>query len=463
MIHSYKMKGYNIIIDQNSGCVHSVDEVAYDIINMFESEPKEKIKAFILDKYSKRDDVTPEDIDLCFEDIEALIKDGRLFAKDAFENSALDFKKRQGVLKAICLHVAHDCNLACKYCFAGKGEYDGPKGLMSFETGKRALDFLVEKSGTRKNLEVDFFGGEPLLNWDVCKRLVEYGRSIEKDHNKNFRFTLTTNGVLVDDEVIEFCNKEMGNVVLSLDGRKETHDRLRTTCNGKGSYDLIVDKFKKFANARNQADYYMRGTYTHYNTDFSKDIIHMADLGFKELSIEPVVSDPTEQYALKENDLPILKEQYEILADEMLRRYRNGNGFTFYHYMIDLNSGPCIVKRISGCGVGTEYMAVTPSGELYPCHQFVGDEKFLLGDIWKGVTNTAILDEFKGCNVYSHPECKDCFAKLYCSGGCAANAYHTTGSVNGIYEFGCELHRKRIECAIMLKVAEAEENLKVEY
>ena len=276
--------------------------------------------------------------------------------------------------------------------------------------------------------------------------------------------------MLVNDEVIDFCNREMGNVVLSLDGRKETHDRLRTTCNGKGSYDLIVDKFKKFANARNQADYYMRGTYTHYNTDFSKDIIHMADLGFKELSIEPVVSDPTEPYALKENDLPILKEQYEILADEMLRRYRNGNGFTFYHYMIDLNSGPCIVKRISGCGVGTEYMAVTPSGELYPCHQFVGDEKFLLGDIWKGVTNTAILDEFKGCNVYSHPECKDCFAKLYCSGGCAANsynftanAYHTTGSVNGIYEFGCELHRKRIECAIMLKVAEAEENLKVEY
>ena len=463
MIHSYKMKGYNIIIDQNSGCVHSVDEVAYDIINMFESKPKEKIKAFILDKYSKRDDVTPEDIDLCFEDIEALIKDGRLFAKDAFENSALDFKKRQGVLKAICLHVAHDCNLACKYYFAGKGEYDGPKGLMSFETGKRALDFLVEKSGTRKNLEVDFFGGEPLLNWEVCKKLVEYGRSIEKEHGKNFRFTLTTNGVLVNDEVIDFCNREMGNVVLSLDGRKETHDRLRTTCNGKGSYDLIVDKFKKFANARNQADYYMRGTYTHYNTDFSKDIIHMADLGFKELSIEPVVSDPTEPYALKENDLPILKEQYEILADEMLRRYRNGNGFTFYHYMIDLNSGPCIVKRISGCGVGTEYMAVTPSGELYPCHQFVGDEKFLLGDIWKGVINTAILDEFKGCNVYSHPECKDCFAKLYCSGGCAANAYHTTGSVNGIYEFGCELHRKRIECAIMLKVAEAEENLKVEY
>ncbi len=463
MIHAYKMNGYNIIIDQNSGCVHSVDEVAYDIIKMYENTPKEEIKKYILEKYKDKDDVTPEDIEQCFEDIESLKADGRLFSKDTFEETAKEFKKRQGVLKAICLHVAHDCNLACKYCFAGKGEYDGPKGLMSFETGKRALDFLIEKSGTRKNLEVDFFGGEPLLNWDVCKKLVEYGRSKEKEYNKNFRFTVTTNGVLLNDEIMEFCNKEMGNVVLSLDGRKETHDRLRTCRNGKGSYDLIIDNFKKFAESRNQQDYYMRGTYTSYNTDFSKDIIHMADLGFKELSIEPVVCDPSEPYALKENDLPVLKKQYEILANEMLKRYRNGNGFTFYHYMIDLDAGPCIVKRVSGCGVGTEYMAVTPSGELYPCHQFVGDEKFLLGDIWKGVTNTAVLEEFNGCNVYSHKECKDCFAKLYCSGGCAANAYHSTGSVNGIYEFGCELHRKRIECAIMLKVAEAEENLKVVY
>ncbi len=341
--------------------------------------------------------------------------------------------------------------------------YDGPKGLMSFETGKRALDFLIEQSGTRKNLEVDFFGGEPLLNWDVCKRLVEYGRSREKECNKNFRFTLTTNGLLIDDEVIDFCNKEMGNVVLSLDGRKKTHDRLRTSCNGKGSYDLIVDKFKEFASSRNQADYYMRGTYTHFNTDFSADILHMADLGFKELSIEPVVCEPSEPYALKKSDLPVLKEQYELLANEMLKRYRKGNGFTFYHYMIDLDAGPCIVKRVSGCGVGTEYLAVTPNGELYPCHQFVGDESFKLGDIWNGIENKEILNQFNECNVYSHKECKDCFAKLYCSGGCAANAYHTTGSVNGVYEFGCELHRKRIECAIMLKVAEAEENLKVEY
>lgn len=463
MIHAYKMNGFNIIIDQNSGCVHSVDDVAYDIITNYENKNKDEIKSYILEKYKDRDDVTAEDIDLCFDDIETLKKEGRLFAEDTFEKTASAFKKRQGVLKAICLHVAHDCNLACKYCFAGKGEYDGPKGLMSFETGKRALDFLVEQSGTRHNLEVDFFGGEPLLNWDVCKKLVEYGRSIEKKYNKNFRFTVTTNGVLLNDEIMDFCNKEMGNVVLSLDGRKETHDRLRITRKNTGSYDMIIDKFKKFAQSRNQKDYYMRGTYTHFNTDFSKDVIHMADEGFKELSIEPVVCDPSEDYALKDSDLPVLKEQYEILANEMLRRYRKGNGFTFYHYMIDLDAGPCIVKRVSGCGVGTEYMAVTPDGELYPCHQFVGDEKFLLGDIWNGVKNKNVLEQFENCNVYSHKECKDCFAKLYCSGGCAANAYHSTGSVSGVYEFGCELHRKRIECAVMLKVAEAEENLKVEY
>lgn len=463
MIHAYKMNGYNIILDQNSGCVHSVDEATYDIITMYETTDKEDIKAFILDKYKNQDDVTSEEIDLCFKDIEALISDGRLFAKDTFKADAANFKRRQGVVKAICLHVAHDCNLACKYCFAGKGEYDGPKGLMSFETGKRALDFLIEKSGTRRNLEVDFFGGEPLLNWEVCKKLVAYGREQEKKHNKNFRFTLTTNGLLINDDVIDFCNREMANVVLSLDGRKITNDAMRVSANGTGSYDLIVDKFKKLANSRNQKDYYMRGTYTHNNLDFANDIIHMADLGFRELSIEPVVSDPDEPYALKNKDLPVLKEQYQILANEMLKRYRNGNGFTFYHYMIDLDAGPCIVKRVSGCGVGTEYLAVTPSGELYPCHQFVGDEKFLLGDIWNGITNKKVIEQFEGCNVYSHKECDDCFAKLYCSGGCAANAYHTTGSVNGIYEFGCELHRKRIECAIMLKVAEAEEKLKVEY
>ena len=457
MIHAYKMNGYNIIIDQNSGCVHSVDDVAFDIITKYETESRDEIKSFILDKYKDRDDVTPEDIELCFTDIENLKKDGRLFAEDTFEATAREFKKRQGVLKAICLHVAHDCNLACKYCFAGKGEYDGPKGLMSFETGKRALDFLIEKSGSRRNLEVDFFGGEPLLNWDVCKRLVEYGRSREKECNKNFRFTVTTNGLLLNDEIIDFCNKEMGNVVLSLDGRKETHDRLRISRKNTGSYDLIVDKFKKFADTRNQKDYYMRGTYTHFNTDFSKDVLHMADLGFKELSIEPVVCDPSEPYALRNEDLPVLKEQYELLANEMLRRYRKGNGFTFYHYMIDLDAGPCIVKRVSGCGVGTEYMAVTPDGDLYPCHQFVGDENFLLGNIWQGVTNEKVLEQFNECNVYSHKECKDCFAKLYCSGGCAANSFNFHGSITDAYDIGCEMQKKRIECAIMIRAALAED------
>ena len=458
------MNGYNIVIDSNSGCVHSVDEVAYDIISMYETHTKEDIKAFILSKYSDREDVTSEDIDLCFEDIEALKDEHKLFSEDAFEDMAKEFKARQGVIKAICLHVAHGCNLNCEYCFACKGEYGGSdKGLMSLEVGKKALDFLVENSGTRHNLEVDFFGGEPLLNWEVCKELVRYGRELEKKYDKNFRFTLTTNGVLVDDEVIDFCNKEMGNVVLSLDGRREVHDKLRKTPGGKGSYDLIVDKFKKFADSRGQKDYYMRGTYTHFNTDFSSDLLHMADLGFKELSVEPVVCPPSEPWALNEDDLPVLLEQYEILANEMLKRYRKGDGFTFYHYMIDLDHGPCIVKRVSGCGVGTEYMAVTPSGELFPCHQFVGDDKFKLGNIYDGVTNPEVLEQFKECNVYSHKECRDCFAKLYCSGGCAANAYHTTGSVNGVYDFGCKLHKKRIECAIMLKVAEAEEGLKVEY
>lgn len=457
------MNGYNIIIDRNSGCVHSVDDATFDIITMYETVSREEIKKQILEKYSQSADVTPQEIDLCFEDIENLIKDGRLFADDIFEKNASEFKRRQGVLKAICLHVAHDCNLACKYCFAGKGEYSGPKGIMSLETGKKALDFLIEHSGTRRNLEVDFFGGEPLLNWEVCKKLVAYGRDLEKAHNKNFRFTLTTNGLLINDEVIDFCNREMSNVVLSLDGRKAVNDRLRVARSGSGSYDLIVDKFKKFADARGQRDYYIRGTYTHFNTDFAADILHMADLGFSELSIEPVVCESSEPYALRESDLPVLKQQYEILANEMLRRYRNKNGFTFYHYMIDLNAGPCIVKRISGCGVGTEYLAVTPDSELYPCHQFVGDKKFMLGSLDDGIKNTNVIGQFEGCNIYSHSECRDCFAKLYCSGGCAANAYHTTGSVNGVYQFGCELHRKRIECAIMLKVAEAEESLKVEY
>ena len=452
MVHQYKNNGYNIVLDSNSGSVHVVDEVAYDIIGMYADHDAAEIIRVVQDKYPE---VSESDIRDVFSDIEQLKQEGKLFSEDHYENLAFDFKNRHTVIKALCLHIAHDCNLACKYCFAGKGEYSGSKALMSYEVGKQALDFLIAHSGTRHNLEVDFFGGEPLMNFDVVKQLVAYAREQEKIHNKNFRFTLTTNGVLLNDDVIEFANKEMYNVVLSLDGRKETNDRLRVTRNGKGSYDMILPKFKKLADARGQQGYYVRGTYTHYNTDFAADILHIADLGFKQLAMEPVVADPKEDYALKEEDLPVLMEQYDILAQEMLRRSRNGNGFTFFHYMIDLTGGPCIYKRISGCGVGTEYMAVTPWGDLYPCHQFVGEEKFKLGNVWDGVTNQPIQQEFAACNVYAHPECADCWAKLYCSGGCAANAYHATGSVTGVYKYGCELFRKRMECAIMVEAAKA--------
>lgn len=456
MVHQYKLNGYNIVLDTCSGSVHIVDDIAYDIISLCKEKNADEITEYILENY-KDEDITAKDVFECLEDVKSLEKSGKLYTPDTYENMAFDFKNRSTVIKALCLHVAHTCNLNCEYCFASQGKYHGERAIMSFETGKRALDFLIENSGTRRNLEVDFFGGEPLMNWDVVKQLVAYAREQEKIHNKNFRFTLTTNGILIDDDVIDFCNREMHNVVLSLDGRKEVHDRLRKDCLGRGSYDIIVPKFREFVRRRGDKDYYMRGTFTHANTDFSKDIFHMADLGFAQLSMEPVVCSPDDPSALTENDLPVLFEQYEILAKEMIKRTREGHPFTFYHYMLDLKHGPCIYKRISGCGSGTEYMAVTPSGELYPCHQFVGDKKYLLGNIYDGVTNKEIQNEFKLCNAYARPECKDCWAKLYCSGGCAANSYHASGKITGIYEYGCELFKKRIECAVMLKIAEAEE------
>lgn len=457
MVHQYQLNGYNIVLDTCSGSIHVVDEVAYDIIALFEGQTEDEIIAAMLKKYAGHEDVTEQDLRDCISDVAALKQSGKLFTPDVFEDLAYDFKQRSTVVKALCLHVAHTCNLNCSYCFASQGKYHGERALMSFETGKRALDFLIENSGTRTNLEVDFFGGEPLMNWDVVKQLVAYARTQEPIHHKKFRFTLTTNGVLIDDDVIDFANKEMSNVVLSLDGRKEIHDRLRVDYAGKGSYDRIVPKFQKLVEARSGKNYYMRGTFTHANTDFTNDILHMADLGFTELSMEPVVCAPGDAAALTQEDLPVLFEQYELLAKEMIRRKKEGRGFTFYHYMLDLTGGPCIYKRISGCGSGTEYMAVTPWGELYPCHQFVGDEHYSLGNIWDGVTNTALRDEFKCCNAYARPECSDCWAKLYCSGGCAANAYHATGSIRGVYDYGCELFKKRIECALMMKVAESEE------
>ena len=456
MVHQYKLNGYNIVLDTCSGSVHVVDEIAFDIISLYKEKSEKEIVEIIISKYPE-ENLTEKDISECLEDIKSLEENNKLFTPDTYEDMAFDFKNRNTILKAMCLHVAHTCNLNCEYCFASQGKYHGERALMDFETGKRALDFLIANSSTRHNLEVDFFGGEPLMNWDVVKKLVAYAREQEKIHNKNFRFTLTTNGILIDEDVIEFSNKEMSNVVLSLDGRKEVHDRLRKDYKGNGSYDIIVPKFQEFVRRRGNKSYYMRGTFTHENTDFTKDILHMADLGFTELSMEPVVCAPTDKSALTEDDLPVLFEQYELLAKEMIKRQRAGKPITFYHYMLDLKHGPCIYKRISGCGSGTEYVAVTPSGDIYPCHQFVGDSKYLLGNIYDGITNTEVQNEFKLCNAYARPDCKDCWAKLYCSGGCAANSYHATGKITGIYEYGCELFKKRIECAVMLKIAESEQ------
>ena len=453
MIHQYQLNGYNIVLDICSGSVHAVDEVAYDMISLFESDSRESV---INKTKQKHSDISVSDIEECYEQIVELKNSGKLFAPETFEPMAGHLKaKTAGVVKALCMHIAHTCNLNCSYCFASQGKYHGERALMSYEVGKQALDFLVANSGTRRNLEVDFFGGEPLMNFDVVKQLVAYARSIEKEHNKNFRFTLTTNGMLIDNDVIDFANREMSNVVLSLDGRKEIHDRYRVDYSGNGSWERIVPKFQKLVEARGGKDYYMRGTFTHANPDFLNDIQQMLDLGFTELSMEPVVCAPGDPSELTAEDMDIVKDQYEKLAELMLKHDKEGKPFTFYHYMIDLTGGPCIYKRISGCGSGTEYMAVTPTGELYPCHQFVGEEKFKLGDIWNGVTNTAIQGEFAECNVYSRNECRDCWAKLYCSGGCAANAYHSTGSVKGVYKNGCELFKKRMECAIMVAIARA--------
>ena len=427
MVHQYKNNGYNIVLDVNSGSVHVVDDMVYDIIALYEKMPLDTIVEELENKYPEND------IREAYSEIEQLKEAGQLFTEDIYENYIDAFKDRPTVVKALCLHIAHDCNLACRYCFAEEGEYHGRRALMSFEVGKQALDFLVANSGSRKNLEVDFFGGEPTMNWEVVKQLVEYGRSIEEANNKKFRFTLTTNGILLNDEILEFANKEMSNIVLS-----------------------IVPKFKKVAESRNQMNYYVRGTFTHNNLDFSKDVLHLADEGFEQISVEPVVAQPTDSYAIREEDIPYLCEQYDMLAKELVKRKKAGNGFNFFHFMIDLNGGPCVAKRLSGCGSGCEYLAVTPWGDFYPCHQFVGNEKFLMGNVDEGITRTDIREEFKNSNVYSKEKCKKCFAKFYCSGGCAANGYHFGGDIRGNYKIGCELQRKRVECAIMIKAALAE-------
>lgn len=464
MIHQYINNGFHIIMDVNSGSVHSVDPVMYDAVAIVaervpELAEPEKLSEEVAREVMERLSPTygEAEVQEALDEIQYLIDAEELLTTDQYHDYVVDFKKRKTVVKALCLHIAHDCNLACQYCFAEEGEYHGRRALMSFEVGKKALDFLIANSGNRRNLEVDFFGGEPLMNWEVVKQLVEYGRSKEKEYNKNFRFTMTTNGVLLNDEIMEYCNREMSNVVLSLDGRKEVNDKMRPFRGGKGSFDLIVPKFQKFAEMRGDRDYYVRGTFTRHNLDFSKDVMEFADLGFRSMSIEPVVAKPEEEYAIREEDLPQIMEEYDHLAEEYIKRKKEGRGFNFFHFNIDLNQGPCVAKRLSGCGSGTEYLAVTPWGDLYPCHQFVGQEEFLLGNVDTGVTNERIRDEFKLCNVYAKDKCRDCFARFYCSGGCAANSFNFHGSITDAYDIGCEMQKKRIECAIMIRAALAED------
>jgi len=470
MIHQYKNNGYNIVMDTESGSIHVVDDIVYDIIEALDEYSRSNTVRTVIDEDTIRpasfdtvkDYLTKKlpsynvgDIAEAYDEIAWLIEDECLFTDDLFDEDIASLVKQEPVVKALCLHIAHDCNLACKYCFAGEGEYHGERSLMSFDVGKRALDLLVTSSGNRRNLEVDFFGGEPLMNFEVVKQLVEYGRSLETKHNKKFRFTLTTNGMLLNDEILEFANREMGNLVLSIDGRKAIHDKMRPRRGGQGSYDEIVPKFIKAADSRDQMNYYVRGTYTHENLDFAEDVKHLAELGFKQISVEPVVAPLSESYAIQEEDIPQLLEQYDILAKYMLDKKKKGEGFNFFHFMIDLSGGPCAQKRLSGCGSGSEYLAVAPNGDLYPCHQFVGMSDFLMGNVDTGVTNTTLRDKFRKCNVLSKKECRNCFAKYYCSGGCAANAYNFTGDINGVYEIGCQLQQKRVECAIMIKAATA--------
>ncbi len=471
MVHQYKNNGYNIVLDVNSGMVHVVDELAYDIIGLFEQKNREEIKQEMLEKYSQAENLAllqgdseeeltvdglGAEIDAVYDSIVQMKEEGNLFTDDIYEEYIDGFKSRETVVKALCLHIAHDCNLACRYCFAEEGEYHGRRALMTYEVGKQALDFLIANSGNRRNLEVDFFGGEPLMNFQVVKDLVKYGREQEKIHNKNFRFTLTTNGVLLNDDIMEFANKEMANVVLSIDGRKEVHDHMRPFRNGAGSYDMIVPKFQKVAESRNQTNYYVRGTFTRNNLDFADDVKQFVDLGFKQISVEPVVAQPEEDYSIREEDLPKIMDEYDRLARYIVDCRKEGKWFNFFHFMMDLSGGPCVAKRLSGCGSGTEYLAVTPWGDIYPCHQFVGEEDYLMGNVFEGIKRTDLREEFKCSNVYSKPKCKDCFSKFYCSGGCAANSYKFHGQINDAYDIGCEMQRKRVECAIMIKAAEAE-------
>lgn len=450
MIHKYTLNGYRIVMDTNSGAVHLFDEIPYAMLDYLEDSVPETIpsamRTALLEQYSEAA------IDEAYQELRELYANEVLYSDDG------DYEKLANLLvdapvKSMCLNIAHDCNLRCEYCFAAKGDFGCGRKLMPFEVAKAAIDFLVEKSKGRYNLEVDFFGGEPLMNFEVVKQTVDYARSIEKEKNKNFRFTLTTNGLLLTDDKIEYLNKEMHNVVLSLDGRKEINDLLRVRVDGSGCYDTIVPKYQKLVANRGDKDYYVRGTFTTHNLDFAEDALHIADLGFKQLSIEPVVSDPKLDYSLKEDSLPAAFAEYERLANIILERRKAKNGFNFFHFMVDLNQGPCAIKRLRGCGAGNEYIAVTPEGDLYPCHQFVGDEKFRMGNVLDHTLDLEMKEAFAKANVYSKDDCKDCWAKFYCSGGCNANSWQYEGDIRKSHKISCELEKKRLECAVMMEAA----------
>ena len=449
MIHKFYQDGTYMVIDVNSGAVHVIDELVYDVLDFYQDKEAGEIIDLLESKYSGAE------IEEAISELDFIKEQGLLFSDDRyFDHKSL--KNKEPVVKALCLHIAHDCNMRCKYCFASQGDFKGKRSLMSAEVGKKSIDFLIKNSGNRRNLEVDFFGGEPLMNFETVKKIVEYGKIEEKKHNKNIRFTITTNGLLLNEENMEYINENMYNVVLSIDGRKEVNDAMRYTINGQGTYDIILPKFLKMAKMREQRDYFVRGTFTRNNLDFAKDVLHLVDLGFKSTSIEPVVTEAHHDYAIKEEDLRIIFEQYELLAKEYVKRAEEGRGFGFFHFSIDLEQGPCVIKRISGCGAGAEYLAITPEGDIYPCHQFVGNEDFKIGTVEEGIVYTTLCDEFNKAHIYSKSKCNNCWAKFYCSGGCHANAYNSNGSIYEPYDIGCEMQRKRIECSLIIQAKLAE-------
>lgn len=443
-IHKYKQDDLMILIDINSGSLHLIDQLTWDLLDLLEENDWEAAEKALYQKYAL------EDVRDTINEVKQLIAGGQLFSDDEAVRNYVPHT--EPIVKAICLHMAHDCNLRCGYCFADTGAYGGQRSLMSLEVGKKALDFLIKASKHRKHIEVDFFGGEPLLNFEVCKELVKYGREQGKIHDKIFKFTMTTNGVLLTDEVQKFLNDEGISAVLSLDGRPEVNDKMRQFPNGTGSYANIVPKFKHFADSRNGLEYYLRGTYTHWNRDFFEDVKHMVDAGFKEISVEPVVAPKEMSYALTEEDLPILYEQYDKLARHYVEKMEAGEGYNFFHFNVDLSHGPCLPKRLSGCGSGHDYLAISPEGDLYPCHQFVGDKKFKVGTVDEGITNYDICRDFQSSHVLSKPTCMKCWARFYCSGGCHANNLRYGGSLKEPYEYGCNLQKKRLECAIYVQI-----------